>query len=225
MHLRAKMYTIAVMQPYFLPYAGYFRLFAASDLFVLYDCVQFPRRGWVHRNRLLDRLDRPQWLTLPIATAPQTVRIADLEFPADAESRLSISARRFPALEKNGSLVDAVMRPRGSVVDYLEQTLALTCAQLSIPFRAQRSSALGIDPGLRGEDRILAICRALGADRYVNSPGGRQLYESSRFVAEGIELRFLAPYRGPEWSILQRLHSEPTSAITKEIQEQLALEP
>ena len=40
------------MQPYFVPYAGYFRLFAASDLFVIYDCVQFPRRGWVHRNKM-----------------------------------------------------------------------------------------------------------------------------------------------------------------------------
>jgi hypothetical protein len=46
-------FTIAVMQPYFIPYAGYFRLFAASDLFVIYDCVQFPRRGWVQRNRLI----------------------------------------------------------------------------------------------------------------------------------------------------------------------------
>jgi WbqC-like protein family len=46
--------TVAIMQPYFLPYAGYSRLFAATDLFVVYDCVQFPRRGWVHRNRLVN---------------------------------------------------------------------------------------------------------------------------------------------------------------------------
>ena len=46
--------TMAIMQPYFIPYAGYFRLFAASDLFVIYDCVQFPRRGWVHRNKLIE---------------------------------------------------------------------------------------------------------------------------------------------------------------------------
>lgn len=46
--------TVAIMQPCFIPYVGYFRLFAASDLFVICDCVQFPRRDGVHRNRLLD---------------------------------------------------------------------------------------------------------------------------------------------------------------------------
>ena len=58
--------TFAVMQPYFFPYAGYFRLFAASDLFVIYDCVQFPRRGWVHRNLLPDASGSERWLTLPL---------------------------------------------------------------------------------------------------------------------------------------------------------------
>src|SRR5260370_23913658 len=69
------------MQPYFTPYGGYFRLFAASDLFVIYDCVQFPQRGWVHRNRLVDRAGKERWLTLPLAKAPQSVLIADLRFP------------------------------------------------------------------------------------------------------------------------------------------------
>jgi hypothetical protein len=76
--------TIAIMQPYFFPYAGYFRLLAASDLFVIYDCVQFPRRGWVHRNKLLDASGEARWLTLPLEKAPQSVLIQDLRFPPDA---------------------------------------------------------------------------------------------------------------------------------------------
>ena len=78
--------TIAIMQPYFIPYAGYFRLFAASDLFVIYDCVQFPRQGWVHRNRLVDTSGKERWLTLPLAKAPQQVLIRDLRFAPNAES-------------------------------------------------------------------------------------------------------------------------------------------
>src|SRR5215212_9434208 len=72
--------TVAIMQPYFVPYAGYFRLFAASDLFVIYDCVQFPRRGWVHRNLLVDASGEARWLTLPIEKAAQNVLIRDLSF-------------------------------------------------------------------------------------------------------------------------------------------------
>src|SRR4051794_18580959 len=88
-------FTIAVMQPYFMPYAGYFRLFQASDPFVIYDCVQFPRRGWVHRNRLADARGVNRWLTLPLAKAPRDVLIRDLRFPANARDLLAERLRPF----------------------------------------------------------------------------------------------------------------------------------
>src|SRR5436190_8297403 len=88
--------TVAIMQPYFFPYAGYFRLFAASDLFVIYDCVQFPRRGWVHRNKLLDAAGNAEWLTLPLVPAPRDVLIRDLQFPPDAAAEFARRLRRFP---------------------------------------------------------------------------------------------------------------------------------
>src|SRR6188472_3168309 len=76
--------TVAIMQPYFIPYTGYFRLFAASDVFVIYDCVQFPRRGWVHRNKLIDASGAERWVTLPLVKVPQSTLIKDLEFAPDA---------------------------------------------------------------------------------------------------------------------------------------------
>ncbi len=91
-------FTVAIMQPYFIPYAGYFRLFAASDLFVIYDCVQFPRRGWVHRNKMPGADGRECWLTLPLAKMPRDVRIRDLSFSADAAAILRERMRRIPLL-------------------------------------------------------------------------------------------------------------------------------
>src|SRR6476619_972718 len=90
--------TMAIMQPYFIPYAGYFRLFAASDLFVIYDCVQFPRRGWVHRNKMFGADGRECWLTLPLAKMARDVRIRDLSFSADAGAILQERMRRIPLL-------------------------------------------------------------------------------------------------------------------------------
>ena len=58
---------VAVMQPYFYPYMGYFQLLAAVDLFVVFDSVQFPRRGRVHRCEVPDGLSGARWLTLPLA--------------------------------------------------------------------------------------------------------------------------------------------------------------
>ena len=61
------------MQGYLAPYAGYFRLFAACDKVVMFDCVQFPRRGWCHRYK-----QDGKWVTLPLAKAPQDTRICDM---------------------------------------------------------------------------------------------------------------------------------------------------
>src|SRR5215468_348427 len=120
------MATIAIMQPYFLPYAGYFRLIAQADLFVVYDCVQFPRRGWLHRNKLLDANGEEQWLTLPLKPAPQDVKIADLEFPEDAAASLGERLRPFPIAAREGPhtpLLEAVRCVDGRPVDYIEGLL------------------------------------------------------------------------------------------------------
>jgi hypothetical protein len=166
------------MQPYFVPYAGYFRLFAASDLFVIYDCVQFPRRGWVHRNRLVP---------LRAAAPPQHEVIA--------------------------SLLDV----RGTPVDYLERLLHATCDYLGLRWRVVRSSTLHVPETLRGQERIIEIARRLRATRYVNSPGGREMYQSARFEEAGLELRFLESYEGPKASIAQRILEEDRQALSHDI--------
>ena len=82
------MTVVAVMQPYFMPYAGYFRLFAAADLVAIFDCVQFPRRGWVHRNRLPSRKGEARWLTLPLQKVRTSTQISKLRFTGNAPAEM-----------------------------------------------------------------------------------------------------------------------------------------
>ena len=217
------------MQPYFMPYAGYLRLFAAADLFVVYDCVQFPRRGWVHRNRLADAKGELQWLTLPLQPAGREVRIADLHFREGAQADFDAQSRRFPALQSpafsEGGLREALRDFAGTPVDYLERTLRLACASLGVACRTVRSSSLAIPEALRAQDRIIAIVKALGGTGYVNSPGGTALYSAAEFASHGIELRFLPEWRGDFASVLQRLCTEPRERIAQDIFEQCATEP
>jgi hypothetical protein len=216
------MTTVAVMQPYFLPYAGYFRLFAAADRVALFDCVQFPRRGWVHRNRLPNAAGDAAWLTLPLQRAPVDARISDLRFAEDAGARLLDSCRRFPALcDLRHPLCEALLHLDGTVCDYLERLLGLCCRMLDLPFETIRTSALNLDPSLHGQERVLAAVRALGATRYVNLEGGRTLYDAATFAAQGIDLRFLPDWHGPRWSILQRILAEPADAIARDIRSQI----
>jgi len=209
------------MQPYFVPYAGYFRLFAASDVFVIYDCVQFPRRGWVHRNRFADAPGREQWLTLPLAKAPRDVLIRDLRFQPDAAAVFEERVRRVPVLSATrghcSDVISVLLSLSGTPVDYLERLLSAVNAHLGFRPEVLRSSTMHIPETLRGQERILEIARRLRAARYVNAPGGRALYDADRFEQAGIELRFLDEYGGPSVSILQRLLTEDVQSLADDI--------
>lgn len=205
------------MQPYFYPYAGYFRLLAAADEFVLYDCVQFPRTGRVHRSEIDRGPEGPRWLTLPLARQRREVRIADLEFAAGARATFD-ERLRASGLEQaaTGPAANAVLEhlrgPLASVTDFLEAGLALVARRLGLDTPVVRSSRLGLAEALRGQDRILAICRARGATAYVNAPGGRELYSPASFKREGVTLHFLDPYEGRWRYLLPALLScEPAS--------------
>ncbi len=216
------MTTIAVMQPYFLPYAGYFRLFAAADRVAFLDCVQFPRRGWVHRNRLSGANGDPVWLTLPLQPAPRDALIAELQFTGDAEQTLTERCRRISLLDDTTiPLVQILNQPHGDVVDYIARLLRHCCNALDLPFDTIRTSTLSIDPAVRGQDRILAIAEALGATRYVNLQGGKALYDPAAFSARGIDLTILDDWQGSHRSIAERLLSENAATIAEEIRKQI----
>ena len=224
------MSTIAVIQPYFFPYAGYFRLFNAADTVVMFDCVQFPRRGWVHRNRFSLANGDTDWLTLPIAKAERDARIDELAFANDAEMRLTSALQRFPLLERarrsGEALMSSVLTLSGrDVTAYLCGLVVDVCAMLGFERRVIRSSTLRIDANLRGQERVIQIVRSLDGSRYVNPSGGRELYDHARFAQAGLELRFLTPYERSMDSVLSRLLSEPAGTIAREISEQTILVP
>jgi WbqC-like protein family len=214
--------SIAVMQPYFFPYAGYFRLFASVDEFVIFDCVQFPRRGRVHRTEVPGPSGKIEWLTLPLAVQPRHVLIDRLTFATGARASFDQRLKRLtwvesakgPAAEQVRAFLHA---PLSSVIDYLENSVRLVAELLRLNIPIVRSSALKISPLVRGQDRVIAIAKALSAARYVNAPGGRALYDPQFFQLAGIELSFLTPYRGPYVHLLQSLMMEQPDDIRADV--------
>ena len=218
---------IAIMQPYFIPYAGYFRLFQSTDLFVVYDCVQFIRRGWVHRNKILDTKNELSWFTLPLAKAPQEIKIADLKFTEDSKSRMQELMRKFPIFSSKQYLTSELSRCMlefsQSPVYYLTSFLKLICHLLEIPCNIIYSSDLKLPVDLTGQDRIIAIAKHFKASEYINAPGGRELYEEAVFRQHNIKLQFLPDYAVHDsayHSILPRLLQEDNCLLKKEIIDQ-----
>jgi hypothetical protein len=205
--------TFAVMQPYFFPYAGYFRLLAAVETFVVFDDVQFPRRGRVHRCEVPGPRGTLEWLTLPLARQPRDTLIGDLAFASGARATLDRRLARMPWLcRANGLWADRVRAhlcgPLAKPSAFLEEGIRLVAEALELQPRLVRSSTLDIDQSLRGAARIMAIGKALGGRTYINAPGGRALYDAAAFRREGMELSFLAPYAGPSGSILPALMND-----------------
>jgi hypothetical protein len=215
-------WTIAVMQPYFFPYAGYFRLLANVDEFVIYDCVQFQRRGRIHRTEVPGARGDLHWLTLPIQHCPRDTLIRNVQFHRDARAMLDERLAAFPWMpraqgEAAQVLRDYLAQPLPSFNEFLEEGLRLAARLLGIDVKISRSSSLELDPALRAQDRILAVVGALGATRYLNLPGGRDLYEPDAFARRGVDLEFLPVYEGPHRSMLHSLMTQGLDAIRADV--------
>lgn len=204
-----------VMQPYFFPYAGYYRLLLDTDVFVVFDSAQFPRRGRVHRCEAWTADGRLTWLTLPLRKSPRDSRISDMVFAPDAAATLAERVRRTPGaartLNDDPELASLVMNPQGRLLPYLQAQLEFTAKALGSRATLVRASELLPRAGMHYQQYILALGAVLGATEYVNPPGGRHLYQAQAFEEAGIDLTFLAPYVGLPVSVLESGLQQRTS--------------
>jgi hypothetical protein len=187
----------AIMQPYFFPYIGYFQLMKAVDVFVFYDDAQYMKGGWINRNRILVN-GGPSWLTLPIRRASVTLPINQRHYLLDGgeisaiQQRLRDSYEEAPAYVASFPMLSELLNFEDSnVAAYNKHLLAVLASRLDIKCRFVASSELDKTPGLKGQQKVVDICRRLGITHYINSIGGLDLYDPQIFRRAGIELSFL----------------------------------
>lgn len=216
--------TVAIMQPYLWPYLGYFGLMARADLFVVLDCVQFPRRGRVHRSQVGMTATRPLWLTLPLSRQARDVTIADLTFADSAQAEWDLRLHKFQDKAVLPDQVQQVLRIRGtSVASFLCDQLAFLRDALGLDCAILRSSDLGCDPALSGQERIVALAHRAGAQTYLNAPGGKHLYQHRTFAEKELTLRFLPQYRGKHTSLLPALVERGWDGLRRDLTEYSAI--
>lgn len=193
------MMKLAIMQPYFVPYIGYFQLMAAVDRFVLFDDVSFINRGWINRNRILVG-GREHLMTIPLRGASQNQLINQIALDDDLSWRgkllktIEQSYRKAPFYAETMPLVkDMLSCPETMLAPWLRYSLTAVHAWLELPCQIVASSAQYENQDYKGARRILDICRQEQASVYVNAPGGKDLYAPADFAALGMQLRFLQP--------------------------------
>lgn len=186
------------MQPYFFPYIGYFQLAAAVDVFVVYDNVKYTKKGWINRNRVLQN-GKDAYISLPLKSGSDQLDVNQRYLSADFKKEKFISAvaecyRKAPYFSPTMALFEKVVYfESNNLFDFLLNCIRSTFDHLSIPCNVIVSSSLDADHSLKGQDRVLSICKSVGADVYINPIGGADLYAREVFLDNGISLRFLKP--------------------------------
>lgn len=184
------------MQPYFFPHMGYFQLIAAVDLFVVYDNIKYTKKGWINRNRILLN-GKSVMFTLPLKGDSDSLDVRERELAVDFEcekllNRFKGAYQRAPFFEQTFPLIERVVRYENrNLFLFLHHSITETCKHLGIATKTKVSSEIAIDHSLKSQERVLALCGAIGATTYVNPIGGTELYSRDAFLEKEIELKFL----------------------------------
>lgn len=196
---------VAIMQPYFLPYIGYFQLIGASDIFVVYDRIKYTKKGWINRNRFLQN-GSDAVFSLPLKKGADQLDIAERELAAEFDrtrllAQFKGAYHRAPYFRQTFALVEQIVRyPHANLFEYLLHSIERVSRHLSLRAEIRVSSTIPIAGDPKGRDRVLATCKALGAERYINAIGGIELYDRDDFASHGISLSFI---KSQPWTYTQ----------------------
>lgn len=221
---------IGIMQPYFFPYIGYFQLIKAVDVFVVYDNIKYTKKGWINRNRMLKN-GEDAIFSLPIKNDSDHLDVCQRELATDFNRdkllyQFKCAYHHAPYFEQTFPVIEHIVRYKETnLFRFLHHSIAKTCEHLGITTAIRVSSDIAIDHDLKNQDKVLALCEAVGANTYVNAIGGVELYDKGRFMGNGIDLHFLKTDEFsyaqlgdefiPSLSIVDVMMFNPKEAISK----------
>lgn len=185
---------VGIMQPYLFPYIGYFQLMMAVDTFVIYDDVNFIKQGWINRNRIL--LNNSDFMfNITLKGASSFKKINEIEVVSNNLKLITTieqSYRKAPYYAKVYPLVSNILiNEETNLARYLTTSLNAIIEYLGIQVSILISSKIEKDTTLKGDDKVIAICKKLKATNYINAIGGQELYSKNKFAENGLILNFI----------------------------------
>jgi hypothetical protein len=193
---------LGIMQPYFLPYIGYWQLIKAVDVYVIYDDVAYIVRGWINRNNLLINGEK-KLFTISLNNASVNKLINEISIADDFKKFLMTLEHNYskaPYFRDIMKLIQEIVKyDKSNLALFVANSIKIMLEYLRIDTKLLLSSSLDKDNRLKGKDRILNICKILGAADYYNAIGGMELYNKEEFLQNDINLYFLkanvVPYK------------------------------
>jgi hypothetical protein len=209
------------MQPYFLPYMGYWQLINSVDKFIIFDDVNFIKKGWIHKN-FVSHNGRKQQINLCIEKASINRKINEHRLSNEHNwrdklySQIRHSSTRRDLFDEYQEMIESIIFHKDyKLNDYLHYSISRICQLLEIKTQIIPSTSAYSNDHLNGQERILDICKKEEANEYLNLPGGQSLYDSERFARESIKLSFAKTNEG--FSIIDDLLSKEKDQLIREL--------
>lgn len=185
---------VGIMQPYLFPYLGYFQLINAVDTFIIYDDVNYIKQGYINRNNLLVSGEAKRF-TVPVPGASSFSKINELQFSTDVEKVLKTIQQAYskkPFFADVYPLIERILLSRERSVHLMcHQAFTEIFSWLGIKKKLLMSSDLHYERASGAADKVVNLCQTVGAKEYINSIGGRHLYQPEFFADRGLSLSFI----------------------------------
>jgi hypothetical protein len=187
---------IAIVQSCYVPWRGYFDLARRVDEFVLYDDARYTRSDWRNRNRIKTAAGT-KWLSIPVRVPAGGACVRDVETDGDQWRRrhwrtLEHAYGRAPWFEHYRPRLEPLyLGERERRLSVVNRRFLETLAELlgiATPWRWSWELEL-----LAGRnERLIGICRQLGADEYLSGPAARDYLDEAAFARAGIRVVWMS---------------------------------
>jgi hypothetical protein len=191
------MTSVGIMQPYFLPYVGYYQLINAVDTFIIHDRVKYTKKGWINRNRLLTSDNRLKSISINLVKSKDTDTILEKEISNvyDREKLVRIikeTYRQAPYFyEIEAFIEEVILFNTTSLSNYLENSIMTFSRLLEIDTAICLARRINHDRNLMGSKLVMDLVKGVGGTTYINMIGGAHLYSKSEFNKNELELLFI----------------------------------
>ncbi len=187
-----------ILQPTYLPWMGYFELIDSSDVFVVFDHVQFERKSWQQRNKIKTS-NGVVYLSVPVQKTPQKTPICDIKISYERDDILKkhfktieLAYKKAPYFEKYKPYFEKIYSKKHILLrDLNVEIIKLVCALLSINKKIVFSSELNLkDQGMQKAEKVINLCKNLGIDHLYDAKGAEEFLDKALFQKEGILIDF-----------------------------------
>ncbi len=197
--------VLGVMQPYIFPYIGYFQLINKVDVFVFYDDVTFIKNGWINRNKILIN-KKENIFSIPLNKQSSNTLIKDTQVSILLYNKwlhkflksIQQTYSKAPYFNEVYTIIENTFLKNISdtiyISDLCQASIIACCQYLGITTKFMKSSELlNSHQECNRSDRLIKIAKDFNCTTYINSIGGKELYEKEYFKEKGIGLTFLKP--------------------------------